>query len=182
MVKEQLQIRRAAEDDATLISELSSVTFFDTFTATCTEEDMDGFIRQFFNVTVVQQELKDPDDYYYIAFVEGKAAGYIRMKEGKSDIPEIKSHKGLELKRIYVLKEYHSQKIGASLMKFALNFAAQNEYDVLWLGVWEHNERALNFYKKFGFIDTGFKHPFPIGNTPQTDNWLIKFIGKEPAE
>ena len=63
-------------------------------------------------------------------------------------------------------------------MTFVLDFAAEKNYDLVWLGVWEHNERALNFYKKFGFIDTGFKHPFPIGNTPQTDNWLIKFIQK----
>ena len=182
MVKEDLQIRRAVENDAALISQLSSVTFFDTFTGTCTEEDMDGFITQYFNETIVQNELKDRDDYYFIASIEEIPVGYIRMKEGKSDVPEIKDYKGIELKRLYVLKEYHSKKVGAALMKFALDFAAQKGYDVLWLGVWEYNERALNFYKKFGFRDTGFKHPFPIGNTPQTDNWLIKFIEKELAE
>lgn len=181
MVKEDLQILRAVESDATLISELSSVTFFDTFSGTCTEEDMDGFIKQFFNEATVSDELKDRDDYYFIAFIERKAVGYMRIKEEKSDVPVIKDYKGIELKRIYVLKEYHSKKVGAFLMKFALDFAAQNGYDLMWLGVWEHNERALNFYKKFGFRDTGFKHPFPIGNTPQTDNWLVKFIEDEPA-
>ena len=64
-------------------------------------------------------------------------------------------------------------------MNFALDFASEKKYEMMWLGVWEHNEKAKAFYKKFGFEDTGFNHLFPIGNTPQTDNWLIKFIGKE---
>ncbi len=178
MVKEALHIRRATTADAKLISGLSEVTFFDTFHGTCTEEDMEGFIKQFFNEKQVYEELENPDDFYFIAFINDTAVGYIRMKEEESEVVIIKNRKGIELKRIYVLKEYHSQKIGARLMQFALDFAAENTYELLWLGVWENNEKALAFYKKFGFRDTGVKHPFPIGNTPQTDNWLVKFIEK----
>ena len=176
MVKESLHIRRAAIADAALISRLSEVTFFDTFNGTCTDDDMQNFIEDYFNEKQVHKELQDPNDFYFIAFVDDIAAGYIRMKEEDSDVEVIKTKKGIELKRIYVLKEYHSKKIGAALMKFALDFAVNNGYKLLWLGVWEHNERAISFYKKFGFEDTGFRHPFPIGNTPQTDNWMIKDI------
>jgi ribosomal protein S18 acetylase RimI-like enzyme len=79
------------------------------------------------------------------------------------------------------LKEHHSQKVGAMLMNFALSFAAERNYEVIWLGVWEHNEKARAFYKKFGFQDTGSKHPFPIGTTPQTDNWFFRVIGNDPV-
>ena len=64
-------------------------------------------------------------------------------------------------------------------MKFALEFADKNNYEAIFLGVWEHNEKARIFYRKWGFTDTGFTHNFPIGNTPQTDHWLIKFIGNK---
>ncbi len=173
-----MHIRRATTADTKLISELSEITFFDTFRGTCTDEDMEGFIKQFFNEKQVYEELQDPNDFYFIAFVDDVAAGYIRLKEAESEVAEIRNSKGIELKRIYVLKEYHSQKVGARLMQFVLNFAAQHGYELVWLGVWEYNEKALNFYKKFGFQDTGVKHPFPIGNTPQIDNWLVKFIEK----
>jgi len=63
-------------------------------------------------------------------------------------------------------------------MNFALDFAKQKNYDLIWLGVWEHNERAKSFYKKFGFEDSGVEHPFPIGNTPQTDVWFYKYINR----
>ena len=175
---ERIEILRATPDDAQLISELSAITFFDTFTGTCTDEDMRGFIEQYFNKEQVLSELQNADDFYFIAFVDGRAAGYIRIKEEVSDVEIIKKHKAIELKRIYVLKEYHARKVGAALMNFALNLAAQKNYELIWLGVWEHNERAKAFYKKFGFEDSGVEHPFPIGNTPQTDVWLYKFIKK----
>ncbi len=158
-----MHIRRAGIADATLISRLSEETFFDTFNGTCTDDDMRVFIEGYFNEKQVCKELQDANDFYFIAFVDDIAVGYIRMKEEQSNVEVIKSKNGIELKRIYVLKEYHSKKIGASLMKFALDFAANKGYELLWLGVWTHNERAIQFYKKFGFEDTGFQHPFPIG-------------------
>ena len=176
MVKEALHIRRAVTDDAKLIAQLSSVTFFDTFTGTCTDEDMQGFIDEYFDEKKIFGELRNSNEFYFIAFLNGIAAGYIRMKEEVSDVEIINRHKAIELKRIYVLKEYHSKKIGAALMNFALDFAAEKNYEMIWLGVWEHNERAKLFYNKFGFINSGVTHPFPIGNTPQTDVWLYRFI------
>ena len=176
MVKQVLHIRRAVADDEKLIAELSAITFFDTFKGTCTDDDMQGFIKDYFSIEQVEKELQDNDDFYFIAFINGNPAGYIRMKEEVSDVEIINKHRGIELKRIYVLKEYHSKKIGAALMNFALDFATEKNYELIWLGVWEHNERARAFYNKFGFEDSGVMHPFPIGNTPQTDVWLYRFI------
>lgn len=176
MVEENFHIRRAVPDDARLLSTLSEVTFFDTFSDTCTSEDIQEFIETSFNATQLFKELQDTEDFYFIAFVNGEAAGYIRLKEDESEVPVIRQHRSIELKRIYVLKDFLNQKIGAKLMACALNFADEKKYELIWLGVWEHNERAKSFYKKFGFEDTGFRHPFPIGKTQQTDNWLYRFI------
>jgi len=178
LVDENLYIRRATTDDAQLLSVLSAETFFDTFHDTCTREDIDGFIQTYFNPEQVEKELQDPEDFYFIAFVNGHAAGYIRMKEDESELIEITKQKSIELKRIYVSKNYQGHKIGAKLMTFALDFASEKTYELVWLGVWEHNDKARAFYKKFGFRDTGHTHPFPIGNTQQTDNWMVRSIEK----
>lgn len=178
MVEGDLYIRRATENDASLLSEISTITFLDTFRGTCTDEDINGFVQTFFNSVQISDELRDINDFYFIAFINEEPVGYIRMKEEKNEIPGLDKYKGIELKRIYVFKKYHSKKIGAKLMTFALNFAAEKNYEVIWLGVWEYNEKAKSFYEKFGFIDSGTTHPFPIGNTPQTDLWLYKFIAE----
>ncbi len=171
-----IEIKRADENDAALLSDLSNITFIETFRGTCSDEDLTGFIDSCFNENIISNELNDPEDLYYIAFIDGFPAGYIRMKENYADYPAVKKYKALELKRIYVLNEFHSKKIGAALMQSAIDIAKQKSYEVLWLGVWELNAKAYSFYKKWGFIDTGDTHLFPIGDTPQTDKWLIKFI------
>ncbi|MEO8861301.1 MAG: GNAT family N-acetyltransferase [Ginsengibacter sp.] len=171
-----INIRRALPGDASLLSGLSSITFFDTFKDTCTAQDMRDFIADYFSMLQVERELQDENDFYFIALIGEVAVGYLRMKEEESDVAVIRKYKNIELKRIYVLKEYLSQKVGAALMTFALEFAEQNKYELLWLGVWEHNERAKLFYNRFGFKDTGVMHPFPIGSTPQTDVWMYKLI------
>ena len=176
MVNQSVNIRRAIESDADLITHLSKITSEDTFRGTCTDEDLQTFVETIFSLSNTRGDLKNADDFYFIAFYNGIPVGYMRLKEDPTDYPSITKYKALELKRIYVLKEYHSQKIGAALMSFALDFASEKNYEVIWLGVWEHNERAKSFYKKWGFTDTGDKHNFPIGNTDQTDHWLIKFI------
>lgn len=176
MVTPEINITRATLKDAELISHLSKITFEDTFTGTCTDEDLQGFVENAFSNAIILNELQDEEDFYFIAWYNNVAAGYMRLKEDYTEYPAIKKYKALELKRIYVLKEYQSKKIGAALMGYALQLAAERNYDVLWLGVWEHNYKAQSFYKKWGFTDTGDSHPFPIGNTPQTDNWMIKFL------
>jgi GNAT superfamily N-acetyltransferase len=88
----------------------------------------------------------------------------------------VRKWKALEQKRIYVLKEFKGKGIAQRLMQLVMDYAMANHYEVLWLGVWEHNERAQSFYRKYGFEDSGHTHDFPIGNTPQTDNWLWKFL------
>ena len=84
--------------------------------------------------------------------------------------------KALELKRIYILKEHQGKGIAQKLMAFIIEYATQNDFKVVWLGVWEHNYRAQKFYEKYGFINSGHTHDFPIGNTPQTDIWMWKFL------
>jgi ribosomal protein S18 acetylase RimI-like enzyme len=45
----------------------------------------------------------------------------------------------------------------------------------LWLGVWEHNPRAIAFYRKRGFQDVG-SHEFLLGQDRQTDRLMVLAI------
>lgn len=169
-------IRRIELKDAEILSELSKRTFYDTFTGTCTEEDMQQFLQEYFDIEVVKKELANASDLYFFIEVEGVPAGYMRLMEDYKNFPLMKQWKALELKRIYVDKAFHGKGLAQELMAFAEEFAREHKYEVLWLGVWEHNNRAKRFYGKMGFKDSGHMHDFPIGNTPQRDNWLWKFL------
>ena len=62
----EISTRRATLADAEILSSLSKATFYDTFTGTCTEEDMQGFLEDTFNIELVQ-ELANEDDKFYLA-------------------------------------------------------------------------------------------------------------------
>ena len=58
--------------------------------------------------------------------------------------------------------------------------ARAREYgcDVLWLAVWEVNDRAIAFYHKCGFRIIG-RQGFPIGHEVQTDHVMAKSLASE---
>ena len=45
----QLQVRKIEAIDAPVLASLARQTFFDTFTGTCTEQDMQEFLVEYFN-------------------------------------------------------------------------------------------------------------------------------------
>lgn len=172
----EIIIRRIGIDDVSVLSVIARQTFYDTFTGTCTEADMLSFLEQFYSTAQLSTELLDEKMYSFFAEADGVPVAYLQFKEAYNSFPEIKRWKALELKRIYVLAGFHGKGIAQILMNFFLDFAVEKKYEVVWLGVWEHNIRAQKFYKKYGFADSGYTHDFPIGNTPQTDKWLWKFL------
>lgn len=174
-----MKIRRAVLEDAAILSKLGAATFYETFTGTCTSNDMDEFLVEYYNIEQVKKELKDPNDFFYFLEIENDVVGYIRTKEGAVVFDTKHQDKALELKRLYVLKPFHGKGVAQALMNFVMDFAQKNEFKIVWLGVWEYNFRARKFYEKMGFNNTGFKHDFPIGSTPQTDLWYWQFLNHQ---
>jgi len=172
----QITIRRVLAEDVPVLAAIAKQTFYDTFTGTCTEEDMQQFLVDYFAEHVVAKEVSNKDDFYFFAEIDNTPVGYIRFMEDYSSFPEMKKWKALELKRIYVLSSHHGKGVAPALMDFYLAYAKEHGYEAAWLGVWEHNMRAQSFYKKYGFEFSGHTHDFPIGSTPQTDFWLWKFL------
>jgi ribosomal protein S18 acetylase RimI-like enzyme len=171
-----ITLRRVTIDDVVALSSIAKQTFYDTFTGTCTGADMQSFLEEYFNEEQLGKELCNANDLCFFAEADGKPVGYIRFMEDYNSFPFMQQWKAMELKRLYVLKEYHGMGIAQQLMDFMMDFVAKENYRVIWLGVWEHNLRAQKFYEKYGFINSSHTHDFPIGNTPQTDFWFWKFL------
>ena len=58
------------------------------------------------------------------------------------------------------------------LAEECINQAKLKGCDVLWLGVWKQNKKAIAFYTKCGFEIFG-EQIFTLGSDPQQD-WLMK--------
>ena len=80
----------------------------------------------------------------------------------------IKSTQPLEIRRIYASQEYLGRGVGKELMQATISEAKLRGCDCIWLGVWEKNQRAIDFYEKWGFREVG-THIFSVGDDPQND-------------
>ena len=58
-------------------------------------------------------------------------------------------------------------------MNHVIDIAFKENFEVMWLGVFEKNYRALAFYQKFGFEKYG-SHDFVLGNDVATDLLMMK--------
>jgi len=146
---------------------ISRQTFIETFSGVNTEDNMNKYLDESFNISRLTSEIQNLNSEFYFAVIDAKVVGYLKINCGDAQT-ELKNDNTLELERIYVLNEFHGKKVGQILFNKAFQIAEQRKVDYLWLGVWEENHKALKFYMKNGF--TAFnKHVFRLGDDKQTD-------------
>jgi putative acetyltransferase len=56
-----------------------------------------------------------------------------------------------EIKRLWLLEEYHGRQIGYQVMSMLLDFARKNRYARVRLQTSQVQTRAVGFYKRLGF-------------------------------
>jgi diamine N-acetyltransferase len=164
---DKIEIQKVSLNDIDELQKIGRQTFHETFSEANSEENMQRYLEEGFSFEKLTAELNDKNAEFYFATLNDQVIGYLKLNFGQSQT-ELKDDKALEIERIYVLKEYHGKKVGQFLYERAIEIARQKRADFVWLGVWEENPRAINFYKKNGFIEFD-KHIFKLGDDEQTD-------------
>lgn len=162
-----ISIQKATHNDIQALQEISKQTFYETFSAVNTEENMKMYLRESFSIEKLSSELNDANAEFYFALLDSSVIGYLKLNFGTSQT-EMKDNNALEIERIYVSKAYHGKNVGQLLYDKALQIAKEKKADYVWLGVWEENSRAIRFYTKNGFVAFD-KHLFKLGDDEQTD-------------
>jgi ribosomal protein S18 acetylase RimI-like enzyme len=173
MENQKISIRKAELNDVPVLEKISVDTFTETFAAHNTREDMDLFLKECFNAEAIAAELKDINTGYYLAYFEEELAGYIKIRYGSHE--GLTAQIALEIARIYVYELFQSKKIGAALMQYAFDIAKSKNAEAIWLGVWEKNPKAIEFYKRWGFEIFG-QHVFKLGTDDQNDLLMCKYL------
>jgi ribosomal protein S18 acetylase RimI-like enzyme len=161
-------IRRATPDDAAALAELAARTFHDTFAEYNKAEDMDSYMSEAYGEARQRAEILDPSR---ITLVDDSESTLIAYAQLRLALPEI------EIGRFYVDRPWHGRRVAQSLMNAVIQLARNLGATRIWLGVWEHNRRAIAFYEKFGFRDCG-SQPFLLGTDLQTDRVMEMTISK----
>ena len=171
-VKMNITIKKCTADNLEELILLSKETFYQTFAAQNTAEDMETYLETAFSKDKLYRELCDPNTSFFFLYANESLAGYLKLNDYPSQT-DVNDENSLEIERIYVLKDFQGQGLGRYLMEYSIKTAADNGKNYVWLGVWEKNEKALRFYKNNGFYRIG-EHSFVIGNDVQTDYIMRK--------
>jgi GNAT superfamily N-acetyltransferase len=175
-----LAIRQATTADAALFTSIARSTFVDTFGKDNTPEDMAQYCAAAFDEDIQRRELMDDRNIVLVAERSEDVVGYAMLRTANA--PNcVADTDAIEIARLYSVSRVIGTGVGAALMQRCLEIAAERGHLSIWLGVWEHNPRAIAFYERWGFIDVGTKS-FVLGTDLQTDRVMMRAVARTDAQ
>jgi len=171
----KIDVRQASVDDAQLLSEMGALMFDASFGQFNRPEDMQTYLEKSFNQEVISADLQSDNTIYLLVLLAEQVIGYAKvcLSQAPDSVP---GRNPVELARIYIDLAYSSMGYGSQLMDACLEAARRLEGDTLWLGVWERNEAAIRYYRRWGFESVGTME-FMLGNDVQNDYVMAREIG-----
>jgi len=167
-------IVRATLRDIELLTQIGKKSFLEAHGKSASEENINEYVSKNFTNKAFEEALKDTNNFFYIIYFNGIAAGYSKIIFNSQHL-NIPIKNITKLERLYLLQEFHSLKLGLELFNYNLNESVKHEQSGIWLFVWTENHKAINFYKKAGFKIVG-QHDFQITATHSNPNHQMLLI------
>jgi RimJ/RimL family protein N-acetyltransferase len=172
-------IRTATVDDAATLADLGARIFRETFAPDNRPADLEQYIGSAFSEAIQRAELTDAAFHTWLLEIDGVLAGHAQLRLAPPP-DRLAPPDAIELRRFYIDRAWHGRGLAQALMRAVERDAAVRDVSALWLGVWEHNPRAIAFYRKFSFLDVG-SQPFVMGSDPQTDRVMVRPLARTSA-
>lgn len=142
-----VSLRRAVERDApALVHAIDSVA-----------REQKYLLRSRFEVSVEEERAiiaraKAQGNLILLALLDGELVGWLSLFRARH---EFRRHTGQM--GVSVVRGYRGMGIGTALMVYALDWAAGQGLEKINLGVRVSNERARALYRRFGFVEEGYR-------------------------
>lgn len=167
-------IRHATADDVELLCPLGATTFRETYRPISDAAELEDYVARQFTPAKIQAWLRDPHARTLLAFAAGAPAGYAHVRA--APVPDcVADRQAIELSRLYLLPSAQGTGLGGALMDAALAQAAALGGCTVWLGAYDRNVKALEFYARRGFARVG-THEFEFGGQIHADPVLTRAV------
>lgn len=172
-------VRTAGPADAAALAELAAATFPLACPPQTTAQAIAEYLRDMLSAERFGEYLVDEQRLILVAERDGLLVGYTLLVFGDPADPAVGAAVGIrptvELSKCYVRAETHGGGVAAELMAATLDAARARGAAGAWLGVNEHNARAIRFYEKSGFATVGRKR-FLLGGVYENDFTLERAL------
>ena len=165
--KENINITHVLHSEVKELQSISRETFAASYSAFNTPENMKLYMDTKFSIENLLSELENKNSAFYFLRLENTIAGYLKLNS-EAALTHSNTDHCLEIERIYILQKYQGKQLGKLLLDKAIEIAKNAGMEYIWLGVWEGNHRAIEFYERNGFKKYGTLD-FLFGTDEQTD-------------
>jgi diamine N-acetyltransferase len=145
-----MKIYQASAIHTKLLNHLGNTTYRQHFSDIWSEQGLHNFLNQDFSMDSLSKSLNDPQQIWILIENENsKVIGYAKLNLNQYQ-PDLKCM-GMELQKIYLLKDAVGQYAASNLMQYIIEIANKNKQTHIFLEVLKTNARAKKFYQKFAF-------------------------------
>lgn len=110
------------------------------------KDDLKEQFDEFWNQTVLEKELQNPLSQYLVAIYNNEVVGYAGLWQSIDE-----GH----VTNIVIKKDKRGNHIGTKMLEEIIKLAKSKGLKCVTLEVNEHNEIAINLYKKYEFKEVG---------------------------
>ena len=160
--------RNGLPRDAAAVAEFARLTFVETFGTLYHPDDLQAFLARH-TVDAYEDELADPN--FALRFAEENRCFAAFAKLGPPSLPVETRENALELRQLYVRRQWQGHGVAHALMDWIIAEARRRGADELWLSVFTDNHRARRFYENYGFRFVA-PYAFMVGDHADEDHIL----------
>jgi ribosomal protein S18 acetylase RimI-like enzyme len=147
---DNITIRKADSGDLFSLVNICRLAYSENFAHHWNEGGLPWYLDNVYSKEAISHELTQTDLHYFIAISDDEPVGFMKLHL-QSNLPHLPPDEGMEIEKLYFLKNYQGKGIGKQFMQTVFEMAREKKKRMIWLGVIDTNESAIAFYKKMGF-------------------------------
>ena len=143
-------VRFAVPADVGEIVQLLREVFSETYGHVIPDDALNRYVDKAFEARAIAVS----SNTFVLAQVDGVLVGVSEL--ATTSPPEcVEPRSAIEVARFYIRAEYRGSDVADALLHKCERHARSTGHTAVWLCVWEHNPRAIAFYRRHGFVSVG---------------------------
>ena len=161
-----VQLRQIAKEELSKLHHIAHQTWPSTFGAILSAEQIAYMLNWMYDLALLESQV-EKGHTFVIAEAQGAAIGFAGFELFYKEGTKAKLHK------LYLLPSSHGKGTGKALLQEVASRARAAGQQILTLNVNKDNQKAIDFYRSQGFVET-YKEVIDIGNGYVMDDAVME--------
>lgn len=144
-----MEIHKVSKEEIPELSKICKQAYIDHYSHIRSPKGLEEHLTKNFSIEKLSASSSEAGTTFFFVQKENTVVGYFKLNIASTLPNGVEA--GLELEKIYFLKEYTGKGFGSKTIDFIKAFAKENHQNFIWLDVLMNKPNAISFYEKMGF-------------------------------